>query len=71
LSEADQHDLARKMTDYYRGLDTQDYRAPSTSWHEQLDVSAALRMNSRPLKLVASESEFRSLSVIHAAEAAR
>jgi len=52
LAEADEHDLARKMTDYYRSLDTQEFHAPTSSHHEKLYREAIGRMNKRAIRIV-------------------
>jgi hypothetical protein len=53
LTEADQHDLARKMTDYYRNLDTQEFHAPTSSaYHQKLYAESIGRMNKRAIRIV-------------------
>jgi len=51
LSEADQHDLARRLTNYYQTLDAREYRAP-TPYHEKLYADSIGRMNGRAIRIV-------------------
>jgi hypothetical protein len=69
LEEADQHDLGRAWCAKCDARDAAQYRTVHVRYYEHLVGDSIARMNGRPLKLVACESEFRSLSVIRSAEA--
>jgi hypothetical protein len=54
LSEADSRHTARALSTYYLALDTQEYRAPTSAYHEKLYADTISRMNGKPLRLTSA-----------------
>jgi hypothetical protein len=69
LAEADQHDNFRRLDHHYHTFDSTHYQPTHVHYFEKLYASSGPKMNGKPLRMSAAQSEIRSLSAIRSAEA--
>ena len=57
LRQADEHDLARRLTNYYQSQDAAVYNASPVTYLDELYVTSVPRMNGHPLRSTVSFDE--------------